>query len=74
MYSISLNLTELEKLEKKQSKKGDNFVNCIMFLNDEPDQFNNVIQLKTNVNGKNIFVGSGKKIIKKNNENNDLPF
>ncbi len=77
MYSISLNFSELKKLEKFVSKNGSEFISVTMFINDSPDKFGNTIQLKAKLNNEFIFVGNGKKFVKKeNNETvkNDLPF
>ena len=75
MYSISLNFTELKKLEKFISKNGTEFVSVTMFINDSPDKFGNTIQLKSKLGNEFIFVGNGKKYVKKQqNEESDLPF
>ena len=77
MYSISLNFSELKKLEKFKSKNGNEFISVTMFINDSPDKFGNTIQLKAKFENEFIFVGNGKKFVKKeNNETvkNDLPF
>ncbi|WP_353079766.1 hypothetical protein [Flavobacterium sp.] len=77
MYSISLNFSELKKLEKFISKNGNEFISVTMFINDTPDKFNNTIQLKAKFENEFIFVGNGKKFVKKeSNETvkNDLPF
>ena len=77
MYSISLNFSELKKLEKFISKNGNEFISVTMFINDIPDKFGNTIQLKAKLNNEFIFVGNGKKYVKKeSNETikNDLPF
>lgn len=77
MYSISLNFSELKKLEKFISKNGNEFVSVTMFINDIPDKFGNTIQLKSKLGNEFIFVGNGKKYVKKeSNETakNDLPF
>lgn len=75
MYSISLNFSELQKLEKFKSKAGKEFISVTMFINDNPDQFGNDIQLKAKFGNEFIFVGNGKKFVKKeSNEKNDLPF
>jgi hypothetical protein len=75
MYSISLNFSELKKIEKFISKNGNEFVSVTMFINDVPDKFNNTIQLKAKFGNEFIFVGNGKKFVKKeSNEKNDLPF
>lgn len=75
MYSISLNFSQLKKLEKFISKNGNEFVSVTMFINDIPDKFNNTIQLKAKAGNEFIFVGNGKKYVKKQqNENEDLPF
>ena len=65
MYSISLNFSELKKLEKFISKSGNEFISVTMFLNDSPDKFGNTIQLKAKFENEFIFVGNGKKFIKK---------
>lgn len=77
MYSISLNFSELKKIEKFISKNGNEFVSVTMFINDIPDKYGNTIQLKAKHGNEFIFVGNGKKYVKKeNNETtkNDLPF
>lgn len=75
MYSISLNFSELKKLEKFVSKNGNEFVSVTMFLNDTADKYGNTIQLKAKLDNQFIFVGNGKKFVKKQqNENEDLPF
>ena len=77
MYSISLNYSELEKLEKFKSKSGKEFVSVTMFINEKEDQFGNTIQLKAKLNNEFIFVGNGKKYVKKESnetDKNDLPF
>ena len=77
MYSISLNFSELKKIEKFVSKNGNEFISVTMFINDIPDKFGNTIQLKAKLNNEFIFVGNGKKYVKKeSNETikNDLPF
>lgn len=77
MYSISLNFTELKKLEKFTSKNGNEFISVTMFINDTPDKFGNTIQFKSKLGNEFIFVGNGKKYIKKESNaevNNDLPF
>lgn len=75
MYSISLNFSELKKLEKFISKNGNEFVSVTMFINDTPDKFGNTIQLKAKHGNEFIFVGNGKKFVKKQqNEKDDLPF
>lgn len=77
MYSISLNFSELKKLEKFISKNGNEFVSVTMFINDSADKFGNTIQLKAKLGNEFIFVGNGKKYVKKeSNETikNDLPF
>lgn len=75
MYSISLNFTELKKLEKFISKNGNEFVSVTMFINDTADKFGNTIQLKAKHENEFIFVGNGKKFVKKQqNEKDDLPF
>ena len=75
MYSISLNYSELQKLEKFKSKNGKEFISVTMFINENPDQFGNNIQLKAKLGNEFIFVGNGKKFVKKeSNEKNDLPF
>ncbi len=75
MYSISLNYSELQKLEKFKSKAGKEFVSITMFINEKEDQFGNNIQLKAKLGNEFIFVGNGKKFVKKeSNEKNDLPF
>jgi hypothetical protein len=77
MYSISLNYSELKKLEKFISKNGNEFISVTMFMNDSADKFGNTIQLKAKFENEFIFVGNGKKYVKKeNNETvkNDLPF
>ena len=75
MYNLSLCLDDLNKLSVNVGKNGKKYVNVSLFLNEEPDQFNNIIQLKGKVNESFIFVGNGKKHVKKQvNEDNDLPF
>lgn len=75
MYSISLNFSELKKIEKFISKNGNEFVSVTMFLNDTADKYGNTIQLKAKLDNQFIFVGNGKKFVKKQqNENEDLPF
>jgi len=77
MYSISLNYSELQKLEKFKSKSGKEFISITMFINDKEDQFGNTIQLKAKLGNEFIFVGNGKKFIKKESNEilkNDLPF
>jgi len=76
MYSISLNYSELKKIEKFVSKSGNEFVSVTMFINDTPDKFGNTIQLKAKHENEFIFVGNGKKYVKKQqqNEKDDLPF
>lgn len=75
MYSISLNFSELKKLEKFISKNGTEFINITMFLNDTADKYGNTIQLKAKSGNEFIFVGNGKKYVKKQqNEKDDLPF
>ncbi len=75
MYSISLNYSELQKLEKFKSKAGKEFISVTMFINEKEDQFGNNIQLKAKFGNEFIFVGNGKKYVKKqSDEKNDLPF
>ena len=77
MYSISLNFSELKTLEKFISKNGNEFISVTMFMNDSADKFGNTIQLKAKFGNEFIFVGNGKKFVKKeSNETtkNDLPF
>jgi len=77
MYSISLNFSELQKLEKFKSKSGKEFISITMFINDSADQYGNTIQLKAKCGNEFIFVGNGKKFIKKESNEiykNDLPF
>jgi len=77
MYSISLNYSELQKLEKFKSKAGKEFISVTMFINEKEDQFGNTIQLKAKCGNEFIFVGNGKKFIKKESNGevkNDLPF
>jgi uncharacterized protein YlzI (FlbEa/FlbD family) len=77
MYSISLNFSELKKLEKFISKNGNEFISVTMFMNDTADKYGNTIQLKAKLDNEFIFVGNGKKYVKKeSNETvkNDLPF
>lgn len=75
MYSISLNYSELKKLEKFTSKSGNEFISVTMFINDTADKYGNTIQLKAKADNQFIFVGNGKKYVKKQqNENEDLPF
>lgn len=77
MYSISLNYSELQKLEKFKSKSGKEFISITMFINEKEDQFGNTIQLKAKYNNEFIFVGNGKKYVKKESNadvKNDLPF
>lgn len=74
MYSISLNFSELKKLEKFISKNGNEFVTVTMFINDKPDKYGNTIQLKAKADNQFIFVGNGKKFIKKQQNEDDLPF
>jgi hypothetical protein len=76
MYSISLNFSELKKLEKFVSKSGNEFISVTMFINDTADKYGNTIQLKSKLGNEFIFVGNGKKYVKKQSDekNNDLPF
>ena len=77
MYSISLNYSELQKLEKFKSKSGKEFISVTMFINESADQYGNTIQLKSKFGNEFIFVGNGKKYIKKESNEipkNDLPF
>jgi|LakMenEpi03Aug12_release.lakeMendotaPanAssembly.Ray.scaffolds.fasta_scaffold1111219_1 hypothetical protein len=77
MYSISLNFSELKKIEKFISKNGNEFISVTMFMNDTADKFGNTIQLKAKLDNEFIFVGNGKKYVKKENNaevKNDLPF
>lgn len=75
MYSISLNYSELKKIEKFVSKNGNEFISVTMFINDVPDKFNNTIQLKAKHGNEFIFVGNGKKYVKKQQDDkDDLPF
>jgi hypothetical protein len=77
MYSISLNFSELKKIEKFISKNGNEFISVTMFMNDTADKFGNTIQLKAKLGNEFIFVGNGKKFVKKESNaevKNDLPF
>lgn len=75
MYSINLNFSELKKLEKFISKNGTEFISVTMFINDTADKYGNTIQLKAKHGNDFIFVGNGKKFVKKQQDDkDDLPF
>lgn len=51
-------------------KNGNRYVNCIAFINEEPDQFGNIVNvmIKGKKGDKHIYIGSQKKYEKKEEE------
>lgn len=71
-FSIDLSRIPQEKIVTKDSegkpfKNNNQFVNCIAFINDEPDQYGNIINvaLQGEKGDKTIYIGGQKEKAKK---------
>lgn len=67
MFSIDLSKIPQEKITRKNSKgepfeNGNEYINCIAFINEEPDQYGNIVNvvLQGKEGEKAIYIGSGK--------------
>lgn len=74
-YKGYLNLTNIEALKSKasKSKKGNLFLNVIIYVRDEADSYGNNVVIKYDNTGgeKAVYVGNAKEIEFKTKE--DLP-
>lgn len=77
-FSIDLSKIPEEKINTRNAngepyKNGNRYINCVAFINEEPDQYDNIINvaLQGKEGEKLIYIGSQKvKKEKKDNDNN----
>ena len=78
-FTIDLNkIPEYEIVTKDKNgepfKNNNQFVNCIAFINDEPDQYGNIVNviLKGKKGEKPIYIGGKRKLTNKKKSNDNI--